>query len=220
VLLDDVDLDVFLQGVPTACLLNNGQACYNATRVLAPRSRYREVVDALADFAKGLTIGDALDPATQIGPMASAAHRDRVTHYIDIGKDEARLVAGGGQPASADRGWFVEPTVFADVENSYRIAREEIFGPVLAVIPYDHEEHAVALANDSEFGLGGSVWSADSDHALQVARKVATGTIGINGYMPSLGAPFGGIKGSGMGREFGPEAVAAYQNTKAIYVMS
>lgn len=219
ILLEDADIGSFLQGVPFACMLNNGQACFNGTRVLAPRSRYGEVVDALAGFASALTIGDALDPETHVGPMASAAHRDRVEGYIAIGKDEARLVAGGGRPKATNRGWFVEPTIFADVDNTDRIAREEIFGPVLAVIPYDGEDEAVRIANDSDYGLGGSVWSSDSAHALDVARKVASGTVGVNGYMPSLGSPFGGIKASGLGREFGPEAVSSYQQLKSIYVM-
>ena len=220
ILLEDADIGAFLQGVPIACMLNNGQACYNGTRVLAPRSRYGEVVEALAGLANALVIGDALDPATHVGPMASSAHRDRVESYIAIGKGEARLVAGGGRPAGAGNGWFVQPTIFADVSNSARIAQEEIFGPVLAVIPYEGDEDAVRIANDSAFGLGGSVWSADGAHALAIARKVESGTVGVNGYMPSLGAPFGGIKASGLGREFGPEAVAAYQNTKSIYVMA
>jgi geranial dehydrogenase len=220
ILLEDCDIYAFLQGVPTACMLNNGQACYNSTRILAPRRRYGEVVDALAGLAGSLVVGDALDERTHVGPMASAAHRDRVNGYIALGRQEARLVAGGGRPKGLDRGWFVEPAIFADVDNSARIAQEEIFGPVLAVIPYDGEDDAVRIANDSQFGLGGSVWSADSAHATDVARKVASGTVGVNGYMPSLGAPFGGVKASGIGREFGPEAIGAYQNTKSIYVMA
>ena len=219
ILLDDADLGTFLAGVPMACLLNNGQACYNATRVLAPKGRYREVVDGLAALADSLVVGDALDPATHVGPMASSAHRDRVESYIAIGKQEARLVAGGGRPKGTNHGWFVEPTIFADVDNSTRIAQEEIFGPVLAVIAYDGEDEAVRIANDSPFGLGGSVWSADSAHATEVARRVQSGTVGVNGYMPSLGSPFGGVKASGLGREFGPEAIGAYRNTKSIYVM-
>ena len=219
ILLDDADLGAFLQAVPMVSLLNNGQACFNGTRVLAPRRRYAEVVEGLAALAGSLAIGDALDPATHVGPMASAAHRDRVEAYIATGRQEARLVAGGGRPAGTNRGWFVEPTIFADVDNGARIAREEIFGPVLAVIPYDGEDEAITLANDNAFGLGGSVWSADVAHATEVARKVASGTVGVNGYMPSLGAPFGGIKASGLGREFGPEAIGAYQNLKSIYVM-
>jgi geranial dehydrogenase len=219
ILLEDADIGAFLQGVPMASMLNNGQACYNGTRILAPRGRYGEVVGALAGFASSLVVGDALDPATHVGPMASESHRARVESYIEIGKQEARLVAGGGRPRSTNQGWFVEPTIFADVDNSARIAQEEIFGPVLAVIPYEDEADAVRIANDSQFGLGGSVWSADSAHATDVARKVQSGTVGVNGYMPSLGAPFGGIKASGLGREFGPDAVGAYQNTKSIYVM-
>ena len=219
ILLDDADIGSFVQGVPFACMLNNGQACYNGTRVLAPRRRYGEVVEALAGFVSALTVGDALDPATHVGPMASSAHRDRVESYIAIGKDEARLVAGGGRPKDTNRGWFVEPTIFADVKNSDRIAQEEIFGPVLAVIPYDGDDDAVRIANASDYGLGGSVWSVDADHALAVARQVSSGTVGVNGYMPSLGAPFGGVKASGLGREFGPEAISSYQQTKSIYVM-
>lgn len=219
ILLDDVDVGTFLGSVPMTSLLNNGQTCFNATRILAPRRRYDDIVDGLAEMAKALTVGDALDPATQLGPMASAAHRDRVERYIALGRDQARLVAGGGRPKDRNRGWFVEPTIFADVDNASSIAQEEIFGPVLAVIPYDGEEEAIRIANDSPFGLGGSVWSADSLHAIGVARQVASGTVGVNGYQPSLGAPFGGIKASGMGREFGPEALGAYQNMKSIYVM-
>lgn len=219
ILLEDADIGSFLQGVPFACMLNNGQTCYNGTRVLAPKRRYNEVVEALAHFARSLKVGDALDPDTDVGPMASAAHRGRVEGYIEVGKHEAKLVAGGGRPRHTNRGWFVEPTVFADVDNNARIAREEIFGPVLSVMPYEDESDAIRIANDSDFGLGGSVWSCDSEHALAVARQVESGTIGVNGYMPSLGAPFGGVKGSGMGREFGPETIAAYQNTKSIYVM-
>ena len=219
ILLEDADIASFLQGVPMAAMLNNGQACYNGTRILAPKGRYGEVVDALAAFADSLVVGDALDPGTHVGPMASAAHRDRVESYIEIGKREARLVAGGGRPKGTNRGWFVEPTIFADVDNSARIAQEEIFGPVLSVIAYDGEDDAIRIANDSQFGLGGSVWSADSAHAIDIARQVQSGTVGVNGYMPSLGAPFGGVKASGMGREFGPEAVGAYQQLKSIYVM-
>jgi geranial dehydrogenase len=219
IVLDDADLDMVVQGIPMACLLNNGQACYNGTRILAPASRYDQVVDAISAMASSLKVGDPLDRGTHIGPMASASHRDRVETYIAKGKAEARLVAGGGRPAELDRGWFVEPTVFADVANSAVIAQEEIFGPVLSVISYKDDADAVRIANDSAFGLGGSVWSADSERAKAVARRVHTGTIGINGYMPSLGSPFGGVKASGMGSEFGPEAVASYQQLKSIYVM-
>ena len=136
-------------------------------------------------------VGDAQDRATQIGPLGSAAHRDRVEGYLAKGKTEGRLVAGGGRPKHLARGWFVEPTVFADVDNGAVIAQEEIFGPVLSVIRYRDEDEAVRIANASDYGLGGSVWSADSARATAVARRVATGSIGINGYLPDLNAPFG-----------------------------
>ncbi len=218
-ILDDANLDVVAQGLPMASLLNNGQACYNGTRILAPASRYKEVVEVVASLAAGFKVGDPLDRSTTLGPMASAVHRDRVEGYIAKGKTEARLVAGGGRPKGLERGWFVEPTVFADVSNSAVIAQEEIFGPVLSVISYKDDADAVRIANESEFGLGGSVWSTDSERAKSVARRVASGTVGINGYMPSLGSPFGGIKASGLGREFGPEALTGYQQYKSIYVM-
>lgn len=219
VLLDDVDLNVFLPGVPMVSMLNNGQACYNATRILAPAKRYDEIVGAVAGMVSQLVVGDAMDAGTHVGPMASSAHRDRVEGYIAKGRDEARLVTGGGRPANHNRGWFVEPTVFADVDNNAVIAQEEIFGPVLSIIKYSDEADAVRIANDSQFGLGGSVWSADSTHATNVARKIDSGTLGVNGYMPALGSPFGGVKASGMGSEFGPEAVNGYLKSKSIYVM-
>ena len=219
IILDDANLDVVMKGLPMASLLNNGQACYNGTRILAPAARYKEVVDALAAMVAGFKVGDPLDRSTTLGPMATAAHRDRVEGYIAQGKSEARLVAGGGRPKGLDRGWFVEPTVFADVDNSAVIAQEEIFGPVLSVISYKDDADAVRIANQSIFGLGGSVWSTDGERARNLARRVESGTVGVNGYMPSLGSPFGGIKASGLGREFGPEAIGAYQKQKSIYVM-
>lgn len=218
IILDDADLDVVVRGLPTASIFNNGQTCYSCTRILAPVGRYKQVVDAIASMASSLKVGNALEPATQIGPMASSAHRERVLSYVAKGKSEARLVAGGGSGTLA-KGWFVEPTVFADVSNGSTIAREEIFGPVLAIIPYEGEEDAIRIANDSPFGLGGSVWSIDEVRARSVARRVQTGTIGINGYVPAIGSPFGGVKASGLGRELGPEALAGYQQLKSTYVM-
>lgn len=220
IILEDADLNTFLQGAPMSSILNNGQACYNGTRILAPAKRYGEVVDALASMMSSLVVGNSLDAATQVGPMATSVHRQRVEKYIAIGRSEARLVTGGGRPKDVPNGWFVQPTLFADVGNDAVIAREEIFGPVLSVISYKDDKDAVRIANDSEFGLGGSVWSTDAERALNVAKSVQSGTVGINGYIPSLGAPFGGIKASGLGREFAPDTIHSYQQVKSIYVMS
>ena len=164
IILDDADLDLAKigQNLFAATLVNNGQTCYAGTRILAPRSRYAEVVDVFAAFASSLPVGDALDPATLIGPLVAERQRDRVERYIAKGiSDGARLVTGGGRPAGLDRGWFVEPTIFADVDNKSTIAQEEIFGPVLSIIAYTDEDDAIRLANESDYGLGGSVWTAD-----------------------------------------------------------
>ncbi len=218
IILDDADLDATMRGLRSVSFINNGQTCFLGSRILAPRSRYGDVVDALADLVNTMTVGDPLDKATDIGPVVSARQRERVLGYIEAGKDSgAKLVVGGGVPRNQPRGWFVSPTVFADVNNSDRIAQEEIFGPVLAVIPYDSDADAVALANDSEFGLAGSVWSTDVARATEVAREIRTGTVGINDYQLDIGAPFGGVKASGIGRELGPEGLEEFFNLKSIY---
>ncbi|MFJ6569261.1 aldehyde dehydrogenase [Streptomyces sp. NPDC091292] len=218
IFLDDGDTDTLHAGLYNASFMNNSQTCTTQSRILAPRSRYDEVVDAVASFARGLTLGNPLDPSTTCGPMASEAHLNRVLNYIDVGcNSNARLVTGGGCPADIDHGWFVEPTVFADVDNSDQLAQEEVFGPVIAVIPYTDDDEAVRIANDSAYGLAGSVWSADEDRALAVARRIRTGTIGLNNYNLDLGAPFGGMKDSGIGRELGPEALDNYLEYKSIY---
>jgi len=220
IILEDADLDLSRigQDLFAATLVNNGQTCYAGTRILAPRSRYNQVVDTFAAFASSLPVGDALDPATLIGPLVSERQRDRVERYIAKGtSDGARLVAGGGRPPGLDKGWFVQPTVFADVDNNSTIAQEEIFGPVLSVIQYADVDHAIAIANDSDYGLGGSVWTKDPARARAVVRRVRTGTMGINGYLPDPAGPWGGVKSSGIGRELGPGAVAAYQYLKTVY---
>jgi aldehyde dehydrogenase (NAD+) len=218
IVLDDADLSEAAEALFGATLLNNGQTCYLGTRVLAPRARYDEVCGILGGLADALVVGDSLDPATQVGPMVSSRQRDRVEGYIEKGRAEgARVVAGGGRPPEQERGWFVQPTIFADVENTHTIAREEIFGPVLSVIPYDGVDHAVALANDSDFGLGGSVWTKDPERGQAVAKRVQTGSIGINHYSLDPVAPFGGVKASGLGRELGPEGLDAYLQLQSIY---
>jgi acyl-CoA reductase-like NAD-dependent aldehyde dehydrogenase len=218
IVLDDADLSESAEALFGATLANNGQTCYLGTRVLAPRSRYEEIVEIFGGLAGALQVGDSLEPATQIGPMVSSRQRERVEGYIEKGRAEgARVVVGGGRPDDQDRGWFVEPTIFADVENSQTIAREEIFGPVLAVIPYDGVEDAIAIANDSEFGLGGSIWTSDPERGEAVAMRVQTGSIGVNHYMLDPAAPFGGVKASGIGRELGPEGLQAYLQLQSIY---
>lgn len=218
VILDDADLTQTMQGLQIASLMNSGQACIAQTRIVASRSRYDEVVDALAAMVGGLTVGDPLDYANYIGPMVAQRQQERVGSYIRLGQDEgARLVAGGtGMPDGLDTGWYVRPTVFADVDKTMRIAREEIFGPVLTVTPYDDENDAVRIANDSDYGLAGSVWTSDVEHGLDVARRVRTGTLGINQYLMDFKAPFGGFKSSGIGREFGPEGIDAYVELKSV----
>ena len=219
ILLDDVDLPSYLARLPRVSLPNAGQTCHSSTRILAPRARYDEIVDAVTATVRGLTVGDPLDPATQIGPMVSSEQRRRVLDYIDLGRAEgARLTTGGGIPADRDAGWFVEPTVFADVDNSWRVAQEEIFGPVLCVIPYDGVEEAVRLANDSEYGLAGTVWTSDEERGIAVARRVHTGSIGVNHFGLDPAAPFGGWKASGLGTELGPEGLEAYLRPKSIYL--
>jgi acyl-CoA reductase-like NAD-dependent aldehyde dehydrogenase len=219
IVLDDADLINNMESFFGATLLNNGQICWLGTRILAPQSRYGEILDTITGLAGALQIGEALDPSTQIGPLASARQRDRVESYIAKGNAEgARLTVGGGRPKQFEKGWFVQPTVFGDVDNNFTIAQEEIFGPVLSVIPYRDEDEAVAIANDSDYGLGGSVWTADPDRGTAFARRIQSGTIGINAYMNEPTVPFGGIKASGMGREMGPEGLAGYQQLKTIYL--
>jgi aldehyde dehydrogenase (NAD+) len=199
--------------------VRRGDVLERFARVLAPRSRYGAVVEAVTALARSLKIGDPLEPDTKIGPLVSARQRRRVESYIAKGKaDGSRLTAGGGRPDGLDRGWFVEPTIFADVDPQATIAQEEIFGPVLAVIPYSDEHEAVAIANDSDYGLGGSVWTSDPARGASFARKVRSGTIGVNGYVNDPYAPFGGVKASGMGRELGPEGLQPFQLLKTIYL--
>jgi len=219
IVLDDADLATVTEGIKFIGLMNSGQACVAQTRILVSRSRHDEVADALGEMVRGLAVGDPHDPATEIGPMVAQRQQERVSGYIGIGQEEgARLVAGGtGMPDGLDRGWFVRPTLFAQVDNGMRIAQEEIFGPVLSLIPYSDVDDAVRIANDSEYGLAGTVWTADADAGLDVARRVRTGTYGVNTYTMDFAAPFGGYKASGVGREFGPEGLAQYTELKSVY---
>jgi betaine-aldehyde dehydrogenase len=217
IILDDADVASVVPQLLDAGLMNNGQACVAQTRILASRARYDEVLDALTEAVAAQVVGDPLDPTTQIGPLVAERQRERVLGLIAKGRDEgARVTTGGGRPAGQETGWFVEPTVFGDVDNKMTIAQEEIFGPVLSVIPFQDEADAIAIANDSPYGLSGSVWSADGAHAADVARKIRTGTINVNHFAMAFGAPFGGYKNSGLGRELGPEGVDAFMEKKSI----
>jgi aldehyde dehydrogenase (NAD+) len=219
VVLPDADLEAAVAGIVPAAWMNNGQACVAQTRILLPRSRYDEFADALAQAAGALTVGDPLDPATQVGPLVARRQRQRSLDYIRVGQEEgAKILTGGGRPAGLERGWYVEPTLFGDVDNSMRIAREEIFGPVICLLPYGDESEALRIANDSEYGLSGSVWTADVAHGIEIARQVRTGTYSVNTFSLDMLGPFGGYKNSGLGREFGPEGYDAYLEHKMIHL--
>jgi aldehyde dehydrogenase (NAD+) len=218
IVLDDFALDARnVKALATGATINSGQVCAALSRVLVPRERYKEAVDALAETVGALVVGDPADPATDIGPLVSRRQRDRVERYLRLGREEgATAVVGGGRP-DIERGWYVEPTVFSGVDNRMTIAQEEIFGPVAAVIPYDGEEEAIALANDSGYGLAGAVWTADAERGERVARRIRTGGIAVNspGSLDPYG-PFGGVKQSGVGREGGHEGIDAYTEFQTI----
>ncbi|MFC9732500.1 aldehyde dehydrogenase [Streptomyces roseolus] len=219
VILPDADVATAVAGIVPAAWMNNGQACVAQTRILAPRSRYEEYAEAFSAAASALVVGDPLDPATQLGPLVARRQQRRSLDYIGIGQAEgAKLLAGGGRPEGLDRGWYVEPTLFGDVDNAMRIAREEIFGPVICLLPYGDEAEALRIANDSDFGLSGSVWTGDVEHGLDFGRRVRTGTFNVNTFSLDMLGPFGGYKNSGVGREFGPEGFGEYLEHKMIHL--
>ncbi len=217
VILDDADLTSAAATIAaTECLLS-GQVCSSLTRLIVSRKRHDEFVDALAGVFAGKIVGDAFDGSTQMGPLAMSRQRDRVEGYIAKGIDEgAKLITGGGRPKDLDRGYFIEPTVFADVDNTSTIAREEIFGPVLTVIPAADESDAVRIANDSIYGLNASVFTEDPNRAREVAGQLRSGTVGHNASRSDFGIAFGGFKQSGIGREGGREGLLPYLETKTV----
>ncbi|MCU1375852.1 MAG: Aldehyde Dehydrogenase [Actinomycetia bacterium] len=217
IVLDDADIDTIMAFAGMTCM-HAGQGCAMLTRVLLPAARYDAAVEIAAGAFAGVTYGDPTDPSNIQGPQISAKQRERVLGYIDKGVEEgARLVHGGGRPAHLEKGWFVEPTLFADVDNSMTIAREEIFGPVLVLIPYRDDEDAVRIANDNQYGLSGAVSSADPDRALALARRIRSGTVGVNGGVYyGAESPFGGYKASGVGRQNGIEGFDQHLETKTI----
>jgi aldehyde dehydrogenase (NAD+) len=218
IILEDADLPAVMQGLRFGSLGNNGEACILQTRILAPRSRYEETVAALKEMVESLKVGDPSEPDTFIGPMVRPDQQQRVIDYVNIGIEEgARLVTGGPQiPEGLEKGNYVTPTLFADVDNSMRIAQEEIFGPVLAVIAYDGEDDAVRIANDSDYGLSGGIWTSNPERAVDIARRLRTGTVTLNGSPISFDGPFGGYKASGLGREYGRVGLTGYVEHKSI----
>lgn len=218
IIADDIPIDEELPGLVMAGLGHSGQVCAALTRILVPRRRQDEIAAKIADIMRGIEVGDPMSRATQLGPLAMQRQRERVETYVRTGIDEgATLVTGGRRPPGLARGWYFEPTLFADVDNSMRIAQEEIFGPVLCLIPFDDEDDAVSIANDSPYGLSGAVYASDLDLAERVASRVRTGQMWINGWGMCVTEPFGGFKQSGLGREGGVEGMTAYLESKYIW---
>ncbi len=217
IVLPDADLATAVPTILGSGFMNNGQACVAQTRVLVQRDRYDETVEALCEFAAAQVVGDPQDPATQIGPLVAERQRDRVEGFIATARQEGgRVAVGGGRPGSMPTGWYVEPTIVVDVEPKHTIAQEEVFGPVVSVLAYDTPAEAVTIANDSQYGLSGSVFTADLSAGIDIARRVQTGTYTVNGFSLEFTAPFGGYKSSGLGRELGEEGLLAYLQSKTI----
>jgi acyl-CoA reductase-like NAD-dependent aldehyde dehydrogenase len=222
IVLDDADLDLAVDGTLFGCLMNQGQACESGTRIIVAAAVHDKFVERLIERIKTISMGDPLDPATDFGPVISAEARTRILRYIEAGQAEgATLAYGGGRPAGPrfERGFWVEPTIFTDVRNDMTIAREEIFGPVLAVIRAESTDQAIRIANDTEYGLSAGVWSTDNQRALEVAGQLEAGTVWINDWhMVNAAYPFGGYKQSGLGRELGPHALDEYTEEKFVHV--
>lgn len=217
VILDDADLVQAAKTIAGAECLLSGQVCASLTRLIVPRRRHDEFAEILAETFSQVKVGDPFDPATQMGPLAMARQRDRVEGYIAKGVEEgAQLVTGGGRPKHLDRGYYIEPTVFANVDNSWTIAQEEIFGPVLSVIAADDEQQAVRIANDSIYGLNASVFTTSSDRARRVAAQLRSGTVGHNSFRTEMEIGFGGFKQSGYGREGGRDGILPYLESKTV----
>ncbi|MFI9625889.1 aldehyde dehydrogenase family protein [Streptomyces sp. NPDC052042] len=220
VVLEDADLDRFARALPFLAYTFSGQNCFIQSRIVVPQHMLAELTDLVVEVTAGLIVGDPLDPATRLGPLISAEHRTRVEAHVAAGRDQGAVLAhGGGRPPGLDRGWYVEPAVFTGARNDMGICREEVFGPVVTLIPVDGEEEAIAVANDNDFGLAGSVWSADEGHALDVAGRLDTGSVGINGFGFNTAAPFGGRRDSGLGTELGVEGFEAYVQYQSRHLM-
>ncbi len=220
VVCDDADLAVAIPRIVGGGMHLSGQVCGAHTRILVARARYAEAVEAAGAVAETVPYGDPFDPETVVGPLVAERQRDRVEGYIASAvADGAEIVTGGARPAHLPRGWYVPPTILAGVHNGMRVAREEIFGPVLSFIPVDDEDDAIRVANDSRYGLSGGVWTGEPARGLALARRMRTGSVAVNGsYPPFPLVPFGGLKESGLGRELGPEGLLAYLEPRSIGV--
>jgi aldehyde dehydrogenase (NAD+) len=217
IVVDDFDPAMAALVLHTGMLLNNGEACMAWTRLLVPRTRHDEFVDAFCDVLGKVKVGDPLDPSNDLGPLVAERQRERVEGYIRSGvEDGAKIVVGGGRPAHLDRGWYVEPTLFVNADNDMKMCREEIFGPVGTVIAYDDLDEAVRIANDTNYGLAGGVFTADPERGHSIAGRIRAGTIGVNSLGVASCVPFGGFKDSGVGRSHGPEGFAEFFETKTI----
>ncbi|CAG2137184.1 3-succinoylsemialdehyde-pyridine dehydrogenase [Cupriavidus yeoncheonensis] len=217
-ILDDADIADAVQGGVASIMMNSGQTCIAPTRMLVPRTRYDEAVAVAAATANALRVGDPADPATKLGPISNRAQYEKVQHMIGVGIEEgARVIAGGpGRPEGLDKGFYARPTVLADVNNAMTIAREEIFGPVLVIIPYDAEDDGIEIANDTNYGLAAYIASADRARALRVAARLRAGSVRINGAPVDFSLPFGGYKSSGNGRENGAHGLTEYLEVKSV----
>lgn len=220
VVLEDADLDETIAGLLPMTTLVNGQACFLQSRLLVPRSREAEFAEAFGAVYSGLRTGDPFSADTQLGPMINETQRTRIEGYLAGARDEGATVIGGGRPDGQEQGFFLQGALVTGVTNDMTVAREEVFGPVVAMIAYDTPEEAVRVANDSIYGLAASVWSADVERAVEVGRRLAAGRVHVNGAPHPFGAPFGGFKQSGIGREMCPETLAAYRELKSISLPS
>jgi aldehyde dehydrogenase (NAD+) len=219
VIMDDADLPSALGAIVPFSMPFTGQICFSLTRVLVSKKRHDEVVDAYSQAVKSIVVGDPWQAETQMGPLSMKRQLDRVVGYIEKGRQEgATLVTGGGRPKDMNRGYYVEPTIFTNVESDMTIAKEEIFGPVVSIMPYDDEEDAIRIANDSTYGLSGAVFTKDAEKGLALARRIRTGNLTVNGLNLQVSVPFGGYKQSGIGRVGGPEGLEGYQEIKSVYL--
>ena len=220
IVLDDADLDAALPVLVGASAgTSQGESCVCMSRILVPKSRYDEIASKLTDAFNSLKVGDPREDDTVIGPLVTQAHQQRVLRYIEQAKEEGATVATGGKaPEHLDKGWYVEPTLLTNVTNDMTVAQDEVFGPVIALIPYEDEEDAVRIANDSRFGLSGSVFTGDPQRGFDVARRIRTGTFSVNTMAADFNSSFGGYKESGIGREHGPYAIDEYLLNKTISI--